>query len=143
MEEAARQFARRVLMVHLALLVGVVAIVFFASREVYTETKRQTTEQAESRQALLAGQTGRGIEAFYRSIFNDLDLLRQADRDDGDETERPATTQPAGPKLDWQRLFRMDDRAFAPVSGGRVTGPAGKVNDAFSPAANSRPASAK
>ena len=120
-------------MVHLALLVGVVGIVFFASREVYTETKRQATQQAESRQALLAAQTARGIEAFYHSIFNDLDLLRQADHDDGDEAERPAaTTQPSGPKLDWRSLFQLDGRSImAPVSGGRVSGPGAKVTDAM------------
>src|SRR4051812_5040795 len=122
MEEAARKFARRVLTVHFALLVGVIALVFFASREVYNETKLQATQQAESRQALLAGQTARGIEAFYHSIFNDLDLLRQADRDDGDESERP-TTKPAGRGLDWRALF---DMPMMPVAGGRVLP---KLND--------------
>jgi serine phosphatase RsbU (regulator of sigma subunit) len=117
MEEAARQFARRILTVHIALLLGVVALVFFASREVYTQTKLQATQQAESRQALLAAQTSRGIEAFYHSIFNDLDLLRQADPDEGDETERPATTRPASKGLDWRALFEMP---MMPVAGGRV-----------------------
>src|SRR3954451_20983117 len=122
MEEAARQFARRVLTVHFALLVGVIALVFFASRAVYTETKAQATQQAESRQALLAAQTSRGVEAFYHSIFSDLDLLRQADHDDGDETERP-TTKPSGKGWDWRALLRMDEIPVPPVAGGRPAGP--------------------
>jgi serine phosphatase RsbU (regulator of sigma subunit) len=132
MEEAARQFARRVLMVHLALLVGVAGIVFFASREVYTQTKQQATQQAESREALLAAQTARGIEAFYHSIFNDLDLLRQADHDEGDETERPTpTTQPAASRIDWRALFRMDDKPAGPPVGGGGRMPGGaRVADA-------------
>src|SRR5256885_14638052 len=110
MEEAARQFARRILLIHLALLVGVIGIVFFASREVYKETRNQATEQAKSRQALLAAQTARGIEAFYHSIFNDLDLLRQADKDEGDETERPTTNPVTGGGLHWRRLLKLDER---------------------------------
>src|SRR5258706_14951235 len=109
MEDAARKFARRVLLIHVALLVAVVGLVYFASREVYQETRAQATEQAKSRQALLAAQTARGIEAFYHSIFNDLDLLRQADKDEGDETEKP-TTNPAPGGLDWPRIPRLDDR---------------------------------
>jgi serine phosphatase RsbU (regulator of sigma subunit) len=108
MDYAAQQFARRILLIHLALLAGVVAVVFFASREVYKQTREEATEQARSRQSLLAAQTARGIEAFYHSIFNDLDLLRQADKDD-DVTEQPATA-PVKTGLDWRRLLRLDDR---------------------------------
>src|SRR5256885_16102161 len=114
MEEAARQFARRILLIHLALLVGVIGIVFFASREVYKKTREQATEQAKARQSLLAAQTARGIEAFYHSIFNDLDLLRQADKDEGDTTETP-TTQPAMPGLHRRRPLRLG----APYTPGR------------------------
>src|SRR3954469_2370875 len=112
MEDAAKQFARRILLVHLALLAGVIALVFFASRAVYKETRQQATEQAKSRQALLVAQTARGIEAFYHPIFNDLDLLRQADKDEGDETEKP-TTNPAPGGLDWRRLLKLDERPNA------------------------------
>jgi serine phosphatase RsbU (regulator of sigma subunit) len=110
MEDAAKKFARRILLIHLALLLGVAGIVFFASREVYRETKDQAMEQAKVRQSLLAAQTARGIEAFYHSIFNDLDLLRQADRDDDDETERPTTNPTAAGGLDWRKLLRLDER---------------------------------
>src|SRR3954469_13660311 len=115
MEDAAKQFARRILLVHLALLVGVIALVFFASRAVYKETRQQATEQAKQRQTLLASQTARGIEAFYHSIFNDLDLLRQADRDD-DETEKPTTAPSTGPKLDWRQLLGMEERNTNPAT---------------------------
>src|SRR5690242_16414918 len=106
MEFAARQFARRVLVIHLALLVCVVGIVFFASREVYDRTRAEATEQAKSKQALLAGQTAKGIENYYRSIFNDLDLLRQADHDEDEDAggTRP-TTKPATSKIDLKALF--------------------------------------
>ena len=114
MEDAAKKFARRVLLIHLALLMGVIALVFFASREVYRETRDQATEQAKVRQSLLAAQTARGIEAFYHSIFNDLDLLRQADKDD-DETERPTTNPTAG--FDWRKLLRLDERPNAMNAG--------------------------
>src|SRR5437762_9403967 len=97
MEDAARQFARKILIIHLALLVGVIGIVFFASNEVYKQTKNEATAQARARQSLLAGQTARGIEAFYQSILNDLDLARQAGQDDGDEADAAAMTQPAAP----------------------------------------------
>src|SRR6476661_7654396 len=118
MEDAAKQFARRILLIHLALLAGVVGVVFFASREVYEQTRAQAMEQSKARQTLLAAQTARGIEAFYHSIFNDLDLLRQADRDD-DEDEDPAaagdrpatapTTRPTpGPRVDWRTILRLD-----------------------------------
>jgi len=109
MEEAAKRFVRRILLIHFALLVVVVGLIFVASREVYKQTREQATEQAKARQSLLAAQTARGIEAFYHSIFNDLDLLRQADKDEGDETETP-TTQPAIAGLDWRRLLRLDER---------------------------------
>jgi serine phosphatase RsbU (regulator of sigma subunit) len=109
MEYAAQQFARRILLIHLALLAGVIGVVFFASREVYKQTREEATEQAKSRQSLLAAQTARGIEAFYHSIFNDLDLLRQADKDD-DVTEQPATAPVKTGALDWRRLLRLDDR---------------------------------
>lgn len=109
MEDAAKHFARRIILIHLAMLMGVAAIVLFASREVYQQTKNQATEQAKARQSLLASQTSRGIEAFYHSIFSDLDLLRQADKDD-DETERPTTNPAPTPGIDWRKLLRLDER---------------------------------
>ncbi|HYE18272.1 MAG TPA: SpoIIE family protein phosphatase [Tepidisphaeraceae bacterium] len=94
MEEAARKFARRILLIHLALLIAVCAIVFGASREVYSNTREQAIKQAESRQQVLAYQTAKGIEAFYRSIINDLDLLRQAPAEEDDDAATTPTTLP-------------------------------------------------
>jgi serine phosphatase RsbU (regulator of sigma subunit) len=129
MEEAARKFARRIIAVHLALLLLVVSIVYVASREVYNSSRKQATEQARSRQALLAAQTARGIESFYQSVFNDLDLLREADREydeNGNAVEPPPTTQKSGdkfgPRLTWKDILSFDPKrnvtfrsAFAPV----------------------------
>jgi serine phosphatase RsbU (regulator of sigma subunit) len=125
MEEAARQFARRILAIHVAVLLLVVSLVYAASREVYQSTRQQATEQAKNRQALLAAQTARGIESFYQSIFDDLDLLRQADSEYDDEAADkpdpappPPTTRkgpgagPPGPrfnaKLSWKDILPFD-----------------------------------
>jgi serine phosphatase RsbU (regulator of sigma subunit) len=113
MEEAAKLFARRIVLIHLVVLVVVVAIVYFASREVYARTRDQTMQQAASRQAMLAGQTARGIEAFYLSIFKDLDLLGQAAPED--EFDAP-TTAPSGPKMDWRNIFRLDGQGSGPAN---------------------------
>jgi len=97
MEEAARKFARRILLIHLALLIAVVGIVFGASREVYSNTREQALKQAESRQQVLAYQTAKGIEAFYKSIISDLDLLGQAPADDDEPSTQPTTAPAAVP----------------------------------------------
>ncbi len=118
MEEAARKFARRILMIHLALLLAVIGIIYAASREVYDTTREQALKQAEARQLILAGQTAKGIEAFYKSILNDLDLLRQApaDEDEGAVTSEKPTTSPTAPpngielKPFFQSLMGSDSR---------------------------------
>src|SRR5437879_5752213 len=90
MEHKAKIFARWVLAIHLFLIVGVIAVVFFASREVYDQARRQAIDQAEASQQLLARQTAAGIKAFYDSIRDDLDLIHHAE----DEEPAGATTQP-------------------------------------------------
>src|SRR5258706_13542409 len=90
MDHKAKIFARWVLAIHLFLIVGVIAVVFFASREVYDQARRQAIHQAEASQQLLARQTAAGIKAFYDSIRDDLGLIHPA------EDEEPAagtTTQ--------------------------------------------------
>jgi len=82
MEEAAKRFVRRILAVHLVLLGVVMALVFFAALEVYQRTRDEAMHQAEARQKLLAGQTSEGIESYYQSIVDDLDLLRRAETAD-------------------------------------------------------------
>src|SRR5436190_18939121 len=120
MEDAAKNFVRRVLLIHLALLLGVVGVVFFAARGVYDETQAQATEQAQSRQRMLAQQTARGIETSYRSIFSDLDLLRQADKDEDEKAEADPAAKPekspGGIGIDWRQILRLD----GPGNGGNA-----------------------
>src|SRR5688500_16521780 len=113
MEEAARKFARRIIAIHAALLLCVCLIVVGASREVYNSTRHQATEQAKGRQALLAAQTARGIESFYQAIFDDLDLLRQADTDYDEDAAQPAASQSAQTKpapKGWREIFSLDPK---------------------------------
>jgi serine phosphatase RsbU (regulator of sigma subunit) len=93
MEYKAKIFARWVLMVHLLLLVIVIGLVFFASKSVYEQARRQALEQAEGSQELLSQQTADGIKAFYDSIRDDLDLIHRAD----DEQAAPASQAAATP----------------------------------------------
>ena len=116
MEYAARQFARRILLIHLALLAAVVGVVLLASREVYQETREQATRQAEQRQSILASQTAKGIESFYRSILNDLDLLRQAPQDE-DETGAANLIV----RMDvWEKFYQVARTANAFIAHGRL-----------------------
>src|SRR5438874_11540457 len=82
MEEAARRFVGWILGLNLVLLGVVMALVFFAAMEVYQRTRDEAMRQAEARQVLLAGQTSEGIESYYQSIVDDLDLLRRAETAD-------------------------------------------------------------
>ncbi len=82
MENAVKQFARKVLLVHLALLVALLALMVLASREVYHTARAHTLQQAEQRQALLAEQTARGIQSLYESVLSDLELMHPVDPDD-------------------------------------------------------------
>lgn len=78
METAVKKFARRILAIHLALFLGVAALVLFASHEIYNSALLEAMHQAEGRQTLLAQQTTDGIESYYNSIFGDLSLLGRA-----------------------------------------------------------------
>ena len=78
MERAARRFASWVLGLHLLGLLALVLIVIFVSFELYSSTRRQAMEQLRIRQELLAGQAARGIEEFYRSVLEDMELQRRA-----------------------------------------------------------------
>lgn len=132
MEEAAKQFARRILIIHLALLTGVIGVVFFASREVYTSTQEQALRQAEQRQSLLAGQTSKGIEAFYRSILNDVDLLRQAPEDEDDvPTTEPSTVPSTSPTTRPAQAKPADLSQFFRTLMGDSPGPGGVTGRLF------------
>jgi serine phosphatase RsbU (regulator of sigma subunit) len=93
MDENAKRFARRILLVHVLLLAVVLLLVGLAYREIYRSTRDQVIEQARGKQEMLANQTARGIESFYQSIIDNLDLMRPVENDEG--VERSATTQAA------------------------------------------------
>lgn len=78
MEKAARRYTTWVLGLHLMVLALLVVIVIFASNEVYSKARRQALDQVSVRQELLAQQSARGIEYFFRSVLNDLELQRRA-----------------------------------------------------------------
>src|SRR5881392_2127036 len=100
MDHKAKIFARWVLAIHLSLIVGVIAVVFFASREVYDQARRQAIDQAESSQQLLARQTASGIKAFYDSIRDDLDLIHHAeDEEPATAASTQPTTRPTQPQI--------------------------------------------
>src|SRR5882724_3036242 len=75
MDIAARQFARKVLLIHLALTLLVVMLILGAWREIYSETRHKVLDQAAKRQDMLADQTARGIESHFNSIISNLELV--------------------------------------------------------------------
>lgn len=79
MEKAARRFAGWVLAIHVMVFVLLVVIVAVASREVYSNARAQALGQVRVRQELLAAQTARGIEAFYRNVIDQLRTQQRAD----------------------------------------------------------------
>ena len=87
MEFAARQFARRVLIAHFALLLLVLFAVFMAARYLYASARQEVIQQSEGTQRLLARQTALGVENYYTSITGVLNLLQPP--------ENAAATQPS------------------------------------------------
>jgi serine phosphatase RsbU (regulator of sigma subunit) len=107
MEESARRYARRVLIAHVAALVILVLLVFFAGRGIYLESREQAMQQVQRRHALLANQTARGIESFYDGILSDLDLLQKAETADGEPTTRPLIPRGRAPVIFGRVLWRQ------------------------------------
>ena len=93
MEPTVRHFAKKVLLIHLALLLALLVLVLLAIREVYGSAREHALEQAERRQSMLSEQTAHGVQAYYESILSDLELMRPVDPDDPD-TEYVATRPP-------------------------------------------------
>jgi serine phosphatase RsbU (regulator of sigma subunit) len=121
MDTAARRFARRILLVHVALLVLVLALVLLALREVYRSTRDEVIAQAQSRQELLTSQTARGIEGHYQSILNTLDLMRRAENEESSPT--PATIVGGGPATAPAEPAPVPDRAAANAARAALFGP--------------------
>jgi hypothetical protein len=111
METAARRYTTWVLGLHLLVLLLLVVIVIFASNEVYSKARRQALDQVRVRQEMLAAQSARGIEYFYRSILNDLELQRRAVASGG-------RTGDLGPLM-WEQLRGRAVRLFE-VRGGEL-----------------------
>lgn len=96
MEQDLRRFARRILLLHLVLLIGALAVVYVASREVYESAHDQALEQASKQQLLLASQTANGLRGYYDAIFGDLDLLKPVPPDEEELDDRvPEDSDPA------------------------------------------------
>jgi serine phosphatase RsbU (regulator of sigma subunit) len=110
METAIRPFARRVLLIHFALLVAVLVIVFLAAREVYESAREHALAQAQRRQSLLAEETARGVQSYYDSILSDLIMMRPVNPDDPD-------TQYVSPRLPTSLPTTPAARAAAGVIG--------------------------
>ena len=90
MMEAARRFARRVLLIHLVIFLVAVLIVVVAAREVYAGAREEAIGQAKQRQELIARQTARGIEEHYKGILANLDLWRRSGDELGTDETEPA-----------------------------------------------------
>jgi serine phosphatase RsbU (regulator of sigma subunit) len=122
-DQNARRFAHWVLAIHLALLLAVVAVVLLGSRAVYQSGREQAIVQAQSRQSLLAGQTARGIESFYRSLLSVLDLLKGAEEVElaAAAAAEPGRPPPAGPDPRSGVLATFISRELWPHLQGRVT----------------------
>jgi len=113
MDRALRRYARKVLLAHLALLVVVVAIVFAAVRYMYNSARSQARGEAQHTQELLTRQTALGIENYYESVTNVLNLLQP-------ETENPAQqarrSGPAGRLTPEQHDLRRKALEAGPLS---------------------------
>src|ERR1700683_2554001 len=85
--QTSRSFVYRILAMRgLILLLVLVLFAAFLWR-LYLKARSEALRHATQRQELLAGQTYRGIEAYYEGIIKDLSWI-QVNRE-------PATTQPA------------------------------------------------
>ena len=125
MEHDVRQFARKILVVHLALLIVLLALVALAARQIYHSARAQALEQARDRQALLASQTARAIGNFYEAILIDMDLVKPAEEESGDPdpSTAPADTTDSipPPPVREQNPPPVGRRGFIP--GGTVPPP--------------------
>lgn len=112
--------------IHMVVLVLLVVIVILASMEVYTNARKQALGQVRVRQELLAAQTARGIEGFYRAILDDLELQRRAEAGQSSDSPTP-TTRPIArgiiAPLLWQQLrgratalLELDQQSLAPLA---------------------------
>lgn len=102
------------------LLIIAAALVLLQALWLYRHVRTAAIEQMGSRQRLIAEQTARGIESYYSSIIETLDLLRRTDREDDTAAGTMASGSaevgrlPAGDGDDSQANLRRDRRPGAP-----------------------------
>lgn len=88
MDRGTRQFARRILLIHLVLLVVLLAVVFAASWVIYRSATEQAFEHEKTQQSLLASQAASGLKGYYDAIFSDLELFKPISPDEEDTEDR-------------------------------------------------------
>jgi serine phosphatase RsbU (regulator of sigma subunit) len=106
MKRSLKLFASRILLAHLLALVVIIFAVVFIARDVYRRAQEQAVQQAIERQKLLAWQTARGIEGYYESIGENLDLLKRDNqqREDRFILLRNTTSPLAAAEMLWHQL---------------------------------------
>lgn len=103
MELAAKRFARWVLIIHLLLLAAVMGLVYSAAARTYRASREHAIQQASKVQMLLAEQTQRGIEAYYSSIAETIELLHSQDIDASGMQLGSVTANIIAPAI-WEQL---------------------------------------
>src|SRR5262249_8351454 len=83
MELAARRYAQKVLLIHLALLLLAILVVGGAVKYMYRSARGQARAEALNTQDLLTRQTALGIENYYDSITSVLNLLQPGENELG------------------------------------------------------------
>src|SRR5258708_7506479 len=88
MNRSLKRFARRIILVHLILLLGVLALVIGASHALYRSAHDQAQDQSTKQLALLANQTASGLRGYYEGIIRDLEVFKPHSPDSEDPDER-------------------------------------------------------
>src|SRR5262245_60375210 len=111
MEYEARRFARRVILIHLALLVLVLAGVAAAGWVMYRNARALAIDQALKTQELLSRQTALGIQNYYESVTGVLNLLQPE-----------GATPPPRPRPPMNRQARSEEAERGPLAAATVVG---------------------
>lgn len=117
MERAARIFAIRVLLLHALAFVLLLILTGIGVRNAYRRAQEQAIDQAGMRQQLVAQQTARGIENYFQSVLDNIQLLTRSEMQDvgpllpGRLPHNPRPDGPPGPIPDLLEARR--DRAEA------------------------------
>src|SRR5215212_3782942 len=82
MDNAARRFARNVLLAHFLLLAFVITFVILGVRVLQSSARAQALDQARATQELLAKQTALGVQNYYQSVSGVFDLLKPLQSED-------------------------------------------------------------